>query len=270
MDAGGHVEIRQLRPAERAGRRFQTRQLDPPQLRAVLRVETCDASPVTEGDPEISVRIDGHAVRRRIQMRGGNDATQIPQMTVDFVIEREHFLARGIDVKHRFSIGGPGDAVRIRHRAERFMQREVRIEPVEFRIAGFFHQADGSREKPAVGRAFSVVEAVVRQVLLGIRHVGEHAGFLVQQGNPVIARDDQSAALAGNHGADAFADVPRALATVRRIEPMHAVALDVHIVKRALPPHRAFAPLAVDVSDCFDFDHAAELRTDRESAPREI
>jgi hypothetical protein len=45
---------------------------------------------------------------------------------------------------------------------------EVGIEAVEFCVAGFPGEADGSGEKPAVGRAFAVVEAIVRFVGLGI------------------------------------------------------------------------------------------------------
>ena len=51
VDAGGHVKIRQIRPAERAGGRFQTRQFDAPQLLARLWIEANDAGAVTKRDP---------------------------------------------------------------------------------------------------------------------------------------------------------------------------------------------------------------------------
>ena len=48
-------------------------------------------------------------------MRGGNHAAHVPQVAV-FVVEREHFLARRIDVKNRFPVGRPDDAVGISDR----------------------------------------------------------------------------------------------------------------------------------------------------------
>ena len=57
------------------------------------------------------------------------------------------------------------------------MDGEIRIEPVESGVAGFFREADGAGEKPAVGRAFAVVEAVVGLVRLGIGDGGELRRF---------------------------------------------------------------------------------------------
>ena len=124
------------------------------------------------------------------------------------VIEGEHFPARGVDVIDGLAIERPDDAVGIGDRAEGFVDAEVGIEAVEFRVAGFFRQADGAGEKAAVGRAFAVVEAVVRFVVLRIGDGRERAGFLVEKLKPVVAGDDESAALAGDDGADALADVP--------------------------------------------------------------
>ena len=125
-----------------------------------------------------------------------------------FVVEREHFPARRIDVKHRFPIHRPDDAIRSRDRAESQVKREIRVEPVELSVASFPHQTDSACEKPAVGRALTIVKSVVRLVWLRIGDRGELAVFLVEKEQPVITRYDQPATLARDHGAHALADVP--------------------------------------------------------------
>ena len=106
------------------------------------------------------------------------------------VVEREHFLARRIDVKNRFPIGRPDDAIGIRDRPKRLVEREIWVQPVEFRAACLLHQTDRPGKKTTVRRAFPVVETVIWQVLLGIGNAGQRPRFCVQQGNPVVPRDD--------------------------------------------------------------------------------
>ncbi len=119
------------------------------ELVAGFRAETRDAAAVAEGDPEIAVRIDGHAIRRGFDVAGGNDAAEVAQVAV-VIIEREHLLARGVDVIDGLAIGGPGDAVGIGDRSEGFVDGEIGIEAVEFRVAGFFHETDGASEEAAI------------------------------------------------------------------------------------------------------------------------
>ena len=81
------------------------------------------------------------------------------------------------------------------------------------------------------------------------------AGFLVEKQESVIAGDDQSAARAGDDGADALADIPGFLAAIGRIVAVDVVALDIDVIEGVVPPDRAFAPLAADVSNRFGADH---------------
>lgn len=76
----------------------------------------------------------------------------------------------------------------------------------------------------------------------------------------MIARDDEAAAFARNHGADPLADIPRFFAAARGVVAMDAVAFDINVVKHAPPPDRAFAPLAVEVSDGLDGGHETILK----------
>ena len=62
VDAGGDVEVGEVRAAEGAGGGFEAREVDAAEFAAGARVEAGDAGAVAEGDPEVAVFIDGHAV----------------------------------------------------------------------------------------------------------------------------------------------------------------------------------------------------------------
>jgi len=47
------------------------------------------------------------------------------------------------------------------------------------------------------------------------------------------------------------------------------MAFDIDVIESVLPPDGAFAPLAVDGSDCIDGEHGDETKGGGESAPRE-
>lgn len=67
------------------------------------------------------------------------------------VVEGEDFGAGGIDVVNGEAVGRPDDAVGVGDGAEGFLEGEIGIEAVEFGVAGFFDEADGSGEEAAVG-----------------------------------------------------------------------------------------------------------------------
>jgi hypothetical protein len=207
VDAGGDEQVCQIGSAEGTGGGFQAGQGDAVEFVAIFRIETRDTTTVTEGDPEVAVGIESHAVRRGVDVAGGNRNAVVAQMA-RVVIEGEHIFARSIDIIDGFAIGGPDDAIGRGDRAEGYVNREVGIEAIEFGGAGFAGEAHGAGEEAAVGRAFAFVEAVVRFVMFRIGDRREHPACLVEKMKPFITRDDESAALARDDGADVLAHLP--------------------------------------------------------------
>lgn len=258
VDSGGDEEVGEVRAAEGTGGGFEARERYAMEFVAGLGVEAGNAAAVAEGDPEVAVGINGHAVGRGVDVAGGDGGAEVAEVAV-LVIEGEDFAARGVDVKDGFAIGGPDDAIGGGDRTEGFVDAEVGIEAVKPGVTGFADQTHGSGEKPSVWRAFAVVEAVVGFVVLGIGDGAEGAGLLVEEEQAVVAGDKQAAAFAGDDGADALADIPGLFRAVGGIKAMDGVAFDIDKIEGVVPPNRAFAPFAADISNRFGADHGGNI-----------
>jgi hypothetical protein len=73
--------------------------------------------------------------------------------------------------------------------------------------------------------------------------------FFIEKENPVISRDEQSAAFTRDYGADPLPDIPKALTPVGGVQAMDSVAFDIDEIQCFMPPDRTFSPLAAGSSD---------------------
>lgn len=63
VNPGRHVKIRQISPTEGTSRCLEAGQLDILHFIPAFRIEATHTGSVTEGDPEVTIFIDGHPVR---------------------------------------------------------------------------------------------------------------------------------------------------------------------------------------------------------------
>ena len=135
------------------------------------------------------------------------------------------------------------------------------------RTFGALLQADRARPEAARRIALAVVEAVVRQVGLGVRDLRARAGRFIEEVKPIVARPHEATLRTRHHGAHALADIPDRLGFRLRIEGEDLVRFDVHVEQTVGMPNRAFAPDGDVVADGFGGDH--EMRGVLEGDRRE-
>jgi len=149
VNAGGHIEITEIFSTKSTGCGFEAGQGNARDFFSAYRIELTDAGTMAKRDPQLVILIDRHAIRRGVEMSGGNYRALVVQGAF-FVVERQNFSARCIDVIDRFAIATPADAVRVRHRTVGFGDAEIGRETIEISIARFLDQAYGSGEKVSV------------------------------------------------------------------------------------------------------------------------
>ena len=77
VDAGGDVEVLEIRPAEGASGGFERWDGHAVEFIAGGGVEAGNAAAVAKGDPQVAVGVDRHAIGRGIDGAGGAGAAQV-------------------------------------------------------------------------------------------------------------------------------------------------------------------------------------------------
>ncbi len=255
FDAGGDIEVFQVRAAEGAGGGLDAGEVDLLQHFLSGGVIADDFGAVAEGDPEAVFAVDGHAIRTGGVGAGVPDDAFAADGAGGVVeVKGADLFAGGINVIHGAGIGAPDDAVGIGDGTEFLFDGEVGVEAVEGGIGALF-QADGAGPKAACGITFAVVKTVVREVGLGVGNEAGGAGGFIQGEEALIARPKEAAGGAWDDGADALADIPDGFCAGGGVKGEDFMGLDVHIKEAVLMPDRAFSPSGDVFADGFRSDH---------------
>ncbi len=238
VDAGGYVEFVEVFAAEGAGGGLEAWEVDAVELSAGGGVEANDAGAVAEGDPEVAVGVDGHAVRGGVDVCGGEGGAFVfEEAGCGGVVEGGDLASRGVNVVAGGGVLAPDDAVGVGHTGVGGVEGEVRVEPVECGVSCDFVQADGSGE------------------------VGDGGGFSgerVEGVDAVVASEEHAACGTGDDGAEApdgVLHVPCLFFPGGGVEADEGVVFYIHVEECVFPPDWAFAPLGAVGSGDVDSFH---------------
>ncbi len=197
---------------------------------------------MAKGNPQTVFAVDGHAIRATGIVAGVPKDAFVADGAAGFVeIKGADLFAGGVDVIHRGRVAGPDDAIGVGDRGEFLLNAQVGVQAVEGAFGALF-QVDATRPEAASRIAFAVIEAVVRQVGLGVANRGAESGGLVQEMEAGVACPDEAAFRPWHNGADSLADVPDLFLTGGGVQGDDFVGLNVHIQQTIQVPKGAFAP----------------------------
>ncbi len=210
-------------------------------------------------DPEAPLGIDAHAVRRPAARVREERPPAGRRARLDVVVELVDAPRLRVDVVHEAIVERPVDAVRDRHAVEHRLDLEVGVDAVERARRGVLEVRHRAREQAPAPIAGGVVHAKRRVVRQREHRLGLH-GAGGEPREAAAEREHEAAVPVRQCRAHVRADVDRADAARRGVEPVHGLPQDVddEQLARRLEPDRALGERESRVEDQLRGRHAVK------------